>query len=52
VRKGLEGAIAEANSRARGGRVILVLDQMDAWLALGEAGAVEVMDMLLGLREV
>ncbi|KAG6015861.1 hypothetical protein E4U54_002823 [Claviceps lovelessii] len=51
VRKGLEGAIAEAASRAKGGKVVLVLDQMDAWLALAEAGAVEVMDMLLGLRE-
>ncbi|KAG6005718.1 hypothetical protein E4U21_007734 [Claviceps maximensis] len=51
VRKGLEDAIAEASARASEGRVVLVLDQMDAWLALGEAGAVEVMDMLLGLRE-
>ncbi|KAG5927385.1 hypothetical protein E4U53_002874 [Claviceps sorghi] len=52
VRRGLEGAIAEAEARAgAGGKVFLVLDQMDAWLALGEGGAVEVMDMLLGLRE-
>ncbi|KAG6251260.1 hypothetical protein E4U23_000807 [Claviceps purpurea] len=49
VRKGLESAIAQATSS--GGRVVLVLDQMDAWLAMAEAREVEVMDLLLSLRE-
>ncbi|KAG5934399.1 hypothetical protein E4U60_003905 [Claviceps pazoutovae] len=49
VRKGLESAIAQATSRS--GRVVLVLDQMDAWLAMAEAREVEVMDLLLSLRE-
>ncbi|KAG6103519.1 hypothetical protein E4U31_002754 [Claviceps sp. LM219 group G6] len=49
VRKGLESAIAQATSR--GGRVVLILDQMDAWLAMAEAREVEVMDLLLSLRE-
>ncbi|KAG5923420.1 hypothetical protein E4U61_003489 [Claviceps capensis] len=49
VRKGLESAIAQTTSRS--GRVVLVLDQMDAWLAMAEAREVEVMDLLLNLRE-
>ncbi|KAG6067376.1 hypothetical protein E4U16_005652 [Claviceps sp. LM84 group G4] len=49
VRKGLQSAIEQAASR--GDRVVLVLDQMDAWLAMAEAREVEVMDLLLSLRE-
>ncbi|KAG5969661.1 hypothetical protein E4U58_001272 [Claviceps cyperi] len=49
VRKGLESAIAQAASR--GGRIVLVLDQADAWLAMAEAREVEVMDLLLNLRD-
>ncbi|QPG94590.1 hypothetical protein C2857_006481 [Epichloe festucae Fl1] len=54
VRDGLERAIADVSSPGAGGGrrdVVLVLDQMDAWLAMGDAGVVEVMNLLVGLRE-
>ncbi|KAK2608699.1 hypothetical protein QQS21_002810 [Conoideocrella luteorostrata] len=49
VAAGLEKAIAEVSGEDK--KVVLLVDQMDAWLAMGEAGALEVLNMLGGLRE-
>lgn len=52
VRGGLERAVARVSSASAKRDVVLVLDQMDAWLAVGDVGVVEVMNVLVGLREV
>lgn len=52
VRRGIE--VALAGVRATAGKTILIVDQVDALLATGAAGAtsLSVQNMLLSLREV
>lgn len=50
VRKGLEKAIADVGRDGR--KVVLMVDGMDAWLAMGGVGALGALNVLNSLREV
>lgn len=50
VKRGLEKAIADVSKDGR--RVVLVVDGMDAWLAMGGVGALGALNVLNSLREV
>lgn len=48
----LEKAVAELARSSGRGKVVLVLDQMDAWLAMGEVSCMEALNLVTRLREV
>lgn len=54
ISRQIQQAVQQLNGQDDQSRVLLVIDQLDLLLATGgtQVGAVEVGDMLLGLREV
>ncbi|KZZ90502.1 hypothetical protein AAL_07188 [Moelleriella libera RCEF 2490] len=47
----LDKAVAELARSSGRGKVVLVLDQMDAWLAMGEVSCMEALNLVTRLRE-